>query len=186
MRMKKTPGPDATLVDFARTKQVVARMLAKGVARFAKEHPDVEVSCIGLFGQGFGHCTALCLETPQHSDTYVKRWAEGGFVGKDKLGQFTNNIYEFAYCEYDSVDFDFWPDLYDVGPDFKINMPDGKLVRRSTDKNGNEAIDKPLLELLVQVLREAGPFKGLRRAKPFRLGVEIANSAFVKFWVPKN
>jgi hypothetical protein len=53
------------------------------------------------------------------------------------------------------------------------------------DKDGNDAIDKPLFKLLIEVLREALPFKGLNLAKGFRVGVEMHDSACVRFWSPK-
>src|SRR5262249_36015863 len=107
-------------------------------------------------------------------------------VGKDKLGRFCDNIYEFAYSEYDAVDFDWWPNLYEVGSDFKIKMADGRVLRRSTDKNGNDAIDKPLFELLMELVRQAEQVTALPPADPVRRGVQIADSALVQFWVPEG
>ncbi len=93
-------------------------------------------------------------------------------------------VYDFKFAEYDGVDFEWWPNLYEVGQSFTIKLPNGKVLRRSDDKNGNDAIDKPLFELLKEVLREALPFKGLKLAKGFRVGVELHDSACVKFWAP--
>lgn len=181
---KLAPPPDPNTLDFARTREAVVLMLAEGLAEFSKEHPKVEISCIGLFGQGFGASVSLCLETPEHSSQHVDSMSERD-NGTDQLGRFNSSLYDFAFCEYDSVSFDWWPSLYDIGRTFKILMPDGRIKRRSFDKDGNVAIDKPLFELLREILREAWPIKGIRLAKTFRLGVELHDSACVEFWIPK-
>lgn len=176
---------DARTIDFVRTKAAILEMLEQGLSMFAVEHPTVEVSAIGLFGHGYGRSASLCLETPEHSARHIEGQAEEGLVKKDKVGQFNSSIYDFAYCEYASDNFEWWPSLYDVSQDFCILMPNGKTVRRSSDQDGNNAIDVPFFKLLREILREA-PIPGVRRAKPFRLGVEMANSHLAEFWVAKQ
>jgi hypothetical protein len=165
---RKKPGPGDTMFDFARTKQVVAQMLDEGLARFANEHPDEEVACVALFSRGFSAFACLCIGTPKEVPADLQH---GG-------------AYDFKYSEYGHEEFEWWPDLYKVGPSFTISLPDGKVLRRSTDKNGNDAIDEPLFKLLTETLTEALPFKGLKLAKGFRVGVEMHDSACVKFWSP--
>lgn len=163
------PGPPDGAIDFGRTKKAVARMLAEGLSDFAKEHPEVEIGCVALFGHGFGRSATLCIGMPAE-------------CGRD----FQGGVYDFRYREYAQEDFSWWPDLYEVGSEFRIKMPDGKMVRGNFDKGGNRAIDKPLFELLKQVMREASPFEGLRRSKSFLVGVEMADSDLMEFWVPKE
>lgn len=166
---RKRPGPGDNLFDFARTKKVVAAMIAEGVARFAREHPDEEVACVAIFSRGFSAMACLCIGTSAEVPANLKH---GGAYG-------------FKYAEYAQEIFEWWPDLYKVGSDFNIKLPDGEILRRSTDKNGNDAIDKPLFKLLVETLTEALPFKKLNRARKFRVGVEMHDSSCVKFWPVK-
>ncbi len=175
----------AATVDFVRTRAAIIEMLERGLSNFAEEYPTVEVSAVGLFGHGYGRGASLCLETPEHSARHSEQWAEQGLAKKDRFGQFNSSIYDFAYCEYASDSFEWWPSLYEVGQDFRILMPNGKTVRRSSNQDGNNAIDVPFFKLLREILREA-PIPGIRRAKPFRLGVEMANSNLVEFWVAKQ
>jgi hypothetical protein len=165
----KKPVPGDMTFDFARTKQVVAQMLDEGIARFANTHPDEEIACVALFGGGFSAFASLCIGTPKEVPTDLK---EGG-------------AYDFKYSEYGREDFEWWPDLYEVGPSFTIKLPDGTVLRRSTDKDGNNAIDKPLFKLLTEVMTEALPFKGLKLAKRFRVGVEMHDSPCMRFWSPE-
>jgi hypothetical protein len=167
---RKVPAAGDVTFDFALTKEAVTRMLKEGVAQFTRQHPDVEVACVALFGRGFSSFACLCIGTP---DEVGENLEHGG-------------TYEFKYAEYAHEDFGWWPNLYEVGRSFTIKLPDGKVLRRSTDKDGNDAIDKPLFKLLMEVLREALPFKGLKLAKGFRVGVELADSSCMKFWEPKT
>jgi hypothetical protein len=165
----KKPGAGDAIFDFARTKQVVAQMLDEGLSRFADKHPDEEVACVALLGGSFSAFAYLCIGTPKEVPADLK---EGGACA-------------FKYSEYGREDFEWWPNLYEVGPSFTIKLPDGKVLRRSMDKNGNDAIDKPLFELLTEVMIEALPFNGLTMAKRFRVGVEMADGAHIRFWSPK-
>lgn len=166
---RRKPGPGDTVFDFARTKEVVTHMIKEGIARFSKEHSDEDVACVALFSRGFSAFACLCIGTPADVPIDLKH---GG-------------AYDFKYSEYGHEDFEWWPDLYKVGASFTILLPDGRKMRRSTDKNGNDAIDKPLFKLLTEALTEALPFRGLRLSKGFRVGVEMHDSSCVKFWSPK-
>lgn len=167
----KPAEPGSRTFDFDLTREVVEELLTHGIADFAREHPDETVGVVGLIGWGFGCSATLCFG-----------------AGDEAPGEF-GGLRQLKYAEFAEATFGFWPDLYEVGQDFSIKLPNGRTIHRSTDddepEGGNNAIDRPLFELLRDVLKKT-PLKKLKLAKHCKVGVEMHDSALIEFWQAKR
>ena len=64
---------------------------------------------------------------------------------------------------------------------YDFNMPDGSVMTRNPDQDGDEAIDAPAFDLLKEVLRELD-LTGILASEPLILGALIANGSFETEW----
>ena len=154
-------------IDFVRTKQAIRLMLDDAMDAFAIKHPNVRINKLSLWAYGFGKVAHVLLETSDDKSVFGGRY-----------GEYNDN--EFGR----GVRFDeWWPDLYACKEDepYEIQMPDGGVRRTFQSKEGNDAIDKPLFNLLKEVLREADLGK-IKRAQPFILSVQMGNSPLEESW----
>src|SRR5579872_1662741 len=140
------------------------------MARFARKHPTVNVKKLRLWGYAFGKTAHVLLETSDDKSVFG-----------DRYGEYNDN--EFGR----GVHFDeWWPDLYKCEEDeaYEINSENETVITTYKSKEGNDAIDKPLFELLKKILREAN-FDQVNKASPFVLGVEMGSSALEESWSPE-
>jgi hypothetical protein len=154
-------------IDFARTKREVREYLQKRLARFGQKHPGVSVNKLILWGYGFGKIVHVRLET-----------SDDGAV-------FGDADYEYEENEYGSgVRFDeYWPDFYACkeGEPYEIALENGKTVTTYQSKEGNNAIDKPLFNLLKEVLMQTD-LADLKKAGSLMLAVEMGSSDLEETW----
>ena len=61
--------------DFARTQAAVEGMLRESLARLAKNHPDVMVNKLRLWGYGFGGCAHVLINTSDDKAVFGDRVA---------------------------------------------------------------------------------------------------------------
>lgn len=176
--------PQNDIADFITARITIEEQMRQGIEEFLRLHPEEEICCVGLHGQGFMGIVTLCLETPSHNAAAIDDPVLGSAIAEDKHGKYLTAIYDFKYTAYREIILPNWPNFHNLDGRFRIRTLEGKLRRGNLDRDGDDAINKPVFDLLVKILKAAPPFPGLKRAKPFRLGVEEHDSGKAKFWVP--
>jgi hypothetical protein len=153
-------------LDFAKTKRAVRDMLDESLSRFHREHPSVKIHKLCLWGYGFGKVAHVLLETSDDKAVFGGRY-----------GEYNDN--EFGR----GVTFEWWPDLYSCaeGEPYEIELEDRSVVRTFQSEEGNDAIDRPLFELLKQVLRDAD-ISSVNKGASFALAVEMGSSGLEETW----
>lgn len=154
-------------IDFGQTKVAVKKMLDETLTRFAKEHPNVEIRKLSLWGYGFGKTVHVLLDTSDNHAVF------GG-----RHGEYNDN--EFGK----GVSFDkFWPNLYECEEDepYEILHDNGKVVTKYQSRDGNDAIDKPLFALLKEILRDTD-VTHIKKSKPLVLAIEMGSSPLQTSW----
>jgi hypothetical protein len=158
-------------IDLARAKREVRDYLQKRLARFGQKHPTVAVNKLILWGYGFGKIVHVRLET------------------SDDETVFGESEYEYEENEYGGgVRFDeYWPNFYagEEGEPYEIALENGKTVTTFQSKEGNNAIDNPLFNMLKEVLNEAD-LQGLKKGRSLKLAVEMGSSELEEEWMYKK
>jgi hypothetical protein len=171
------------LIDLRKLREPLAADIRNSLLTFSAEHPDTQVSTVGLWGDGFHGTASLHLDTPENSAAFVNEWLKEGpaYYGQDAKGRFCNSCWDFPHCigEYS---FPEYPDLYEADPPVDYVTLDGTTARAEAGE-GNEGKNRIVFPLLKAVLVSFQPFSGLVRASPFRVGVQMRDSRFAEFWV---
>ncbi len=111
--------------------------------------------------------------------------------GQDSVGQFNDSCNDFAFS-VGSIELPGWPDTYNESAeeeghwDFRwdFRWPDGRITK-ANECEGEAGIDRQIFPLLVECLSSVDLSKYLAKAA-FRVGVEMKDKTFVRFWIPKE
>jgi hypothetical protein len=166
-------------IDFVRTARVVEEMMREAISTLTKEHPQILIKKVTLWGYGFGKCAHLLLKTSDDASVFSgKRFSGRRFFEGRLVGEYSDN--EYASSHFDK----WWPDLYKCpeGEPYQIRFPDGTVFETIQSDEGNAAIDRPLFMLLKKVMK-ATDFSPLNRIKPLPLAVVMGDSALAEEWL---
>lgn len=201
------------MIDLKKLQLVVKKFLVEALAEFAKEHPDVRPSCVGLFCQGYYGSLSVFVDTVAHAQEKLSesdRWhaeqmkdqATVELLGKEKfchwvqimesrgrdsMGRFNISCNDFAFCAGE-LNLPDWPQP-DTETDGEVGRwdfrwPDGRVSTADPDEGG-AGIDREVFPFLIECL-ESFDTSQLKTEDVFRIGVEMHDETFVKFWVPKE
>jgi hypothetical protein len=174
-------------VDLTKYTKAVNEYVEDSIKRFAKDHPDEQVSCIALYFGNYGSYVLINFETSSHSDAWVEKHRETEdfkyFVGKDEAGWFNNQPTAFAYGQHDEYAYDKLPDFYEVEWPIKVRSLDGKVKKVDSY---DQSVGQVLMESFVPALKSFEKFDGLKRAETFRMGISIHNTSCEEFWIHKQ
>jgi hypothetical protein len=200
------------MINLKKLRSVVRKFLKDSLHQFAAKHPDVAISCLGLFGQGYYGSVTAFADTSAHAQeklrqydqwlagqkkdkasiklmgkTRFRRWIqimEGR--GKDSMGRFNTSGNDFAYC-IGQLGFADWPEPHTETEDeagrWDFRWPDGRITKADTSK-GDAGIDREVFPFLIECL-ESLDISRLKTEAIFRLGVEMQEETYVRFWVPR-
>jgi hypothetical protein len=173
---------DEVIVDLPGYAAALADYLKDSIARFAAEHPGVEVSCMALYFTNYGSSVWINYETPAHSDAWVKQYhgKEDYVIGKDPKGMFNKCPNDFKYGQSDEFYFEGLPNFYEVKWPLKFRGLDGKV--KAVD-SADESVGKVLLESFEPALKAFDAFGTLKRSAVFRMGICVHNTECEAFWV---
>jgi hypothetical protein len=181
---KKGTNMGEVVIDLRPSEPKVKAMIEKALVKFAKEKPGIEASCLGLYGLAFPRYVFLSFDTEEHSQRHLEKFKSFGrnFYGKDSLGEFAYSCADFAFPEYAKADFVDFPDFYTCGSNLLFLDLRGQKIKVDVNREGNEGINKVLFPFLKATLASISDFGGIKRAKVFRLGVQMHDSQYVEFW----
>ena len=91
----------------------LAADMERSLRAFSQMQHGIEVSTVGLFGDGFHGSALLFLDTHAHSGDFLRKWKDEGGSSEDAFGRFCSNCPDF---EYGIGEFSFpgYPDLYEL------------------------------------------------------------------------
>jgi hypothetical protein len=172
------------LIDLRKIREPLADDIRKSLAAFSAQHLDTPVCTVGVFGDGFHGAASLYLDTPDHSSAFVKEWRDQGpaWYGRDSEGTFCNSCCDFPHCigEYEFLGY---PDFYEADIDAPIDYITIDGVRERVEaEEGDEGKNRIVFPFLKIVVAEFEPFRQLSRVAPFRVGVQMHDSAYKEFW----
>jgi len=201
------------MIDLKKIRSVVTKLIADSVAEFTMNHPEVRPSCFGLFCQGYYGTLSAFVDTPAHAQEKLRKRDEwladkkkdhasiklmgkkrfGHWIqiieaqGKDSMGRFNISCNDFAFC-VGVLNFPDWPESHtetegEVGR-WDFQWPDGRVTTADTDE-GDAGIDREVFPFVIECL-ESFDASQLTTEGVFRVGVEMQDQTFVKFWVPKQ
>jgi hypothetical protein len=201
------------MIDLKRLKPVVTKFVGDSLDEFTTKHPDVRVSCLGLFGQGYYGTLAAFVDTSARAQqmlNYNDKWIadqkkdkatiklmgktrfrhwiqimEGR--GRDSMGRFHTGCNDFAYC-LGELRYPDWPEPHaetENDPDrWDFWWPDGRICKADTTE-GDAGIDCEIFPFLIECL-ESLDISRLNTEDVFRLGVAMEEETYVKFWIPNT
>jgi hypothetical protein len=181
------------------------------LTKFTIDYPDVRPSCFGLFCQGYYGSLSAFVDTAAHAQEKLSKhdqWladqkkdqatielmGEKKFrhwiqimeaQGRDSMGRFNTSCNDFAFCAGE-LHFPDWPEAHtekdgEVGR-WDFHWPDGR-VTTAEPNEGDSGIDREVFPFLVACL-ESFDASQLKTEDVFRIGVEMHDQTFVKFWLP--
>ena len=201
------------MIYFKKLRLVVQKFIGESLAEFTMKHPDVRPSCFGLFCQGYYGSISAFVDTAAHAQEKLSKhdqWladqkkdqatielmGEKKFrkwirimeaQGRDSMGRFNTSCNDFAFCagELNVTD---WPEPHtetdgEVGR-WDFHWPDGRVTTADTNE-GDAGIDREVFPFLIECLKSFGPSK-VNAEGVFRVGVEMHDQTFVKFWAPEQ
>jgi hypothetical protein len=202
------------MIDLKNLRSVVKKFIGESLAAFTATHPDVRPSCFGLFCQGYYGSLSVFVDTAAHAQEKLSKhdqWladqkkdqatielmGEKKFrhwirimeaQGKDSMGRFNISCNDFAFCAGE-LSFPDWPEPHtetdgEVGR-WDFRWPDGRVTTADTDE-GDAGIDREVFAFLIACLESFDASSQLKTEAVFRIGVEMHDQRFVKFWVPKQ
>jgi hypothetical protein len=158
--------------------------IERALRAFREQHADVRISTVALYGDGFHGAAHLHLDTASHSAAFVQRWAGQGGSLQDAAGTFCRNCPDF---EFAAGDFSFagYPDFYEIAETVPLSFVslDGVRSPPVDPDMGDEGKHEHVFALLKRVLASFGSFAALSRSTPFRAGVQMIDSRYIKFWL---
>jgi WD40 repeat protein len=151
----------AAMINLGSYRKNVNDLLQRGLARFAKENPEVNTTAVALYCCPWTGVLSLCLTTGDTPETMAQE-----------------NCPDFAFVEFDSEEFPDWVEEYES------DTPQLKTGARTLSVNleeGDESFNEPFFNFLVSTLK--------KHIKEYPLsvnvlwaGVQILDSGFVEFW----
>jgi hypothetical protein len=176
------------------------------------KHPDVGVSCFGLFCQGYYGSLSAFVDTAAHAQEKLRkhdqwladqkkdqpsievmgkdrfqRWIQiMEAQGRDSMGRFNISCNDFAFCVGELI-FPEWPEPHtetegEVGR-WDFQWADGRVTTADTNE-GDAGIDREVFPALIECLGSFDPSQ-LKTEGVFRVGVEMHDQTLVRFWVPE-
>lgn len=178
---------DGDVIDLSLYAKYLKDYLRDSIARFAAEHPDVEVSCIAFYFTTYGSSVYLNYETPSHSAAWVEKYQGNDdfkyYVGEDRAGFFNKEPNSFEYGQHDEFAFKALPNFYEVKWPVKFRTLDGKV--KEVDSY-DQSVGQVLLESFEPALKSFDQFDGLKRSDVFRMGIYVHNTTCEAFWIHKS
>jgi hypothetical protein len=142
--------------DFVAVKSAIQQLLGKTLKTFTSKQSDVTVTKLGFWAHGFGGVVKVIIHT-----------SDDATVFKDEIEEYVSN--EFG----GGIQLQ-WPDMYGPGDENVFAWPGGNERRTNQAKEGNDAIDLPLFDLLVEILQESN-FDDVKHQENLELFVEMSN-----------
>jgi hypothetical protein len=201
------------MIDLKNLRSIVQKFIGDSLAGFASDHPDVRISCFGFFCQGYYGSLSAFVDTASHAQEKLRKqdqWLADQrkdkvameLMGKEKFDRWIRimeaqgrdsmgrcNIYtnDFAFCVLD-LNFPDWPEPHtetdsEVGR-WDFRWPDGRVTTADKSK-GDAGIDREVFPFLIECLEFFDPDQ-VKTEDVFRIGIEMHDQTFVKFWVPKH
>lgn len=170
------------LIDLFQYAQALTDYLAKSIAEFASDHPNTEISCIGLYFTTYGSSVFINYETPTHSDALVDnsgREVQFG-ISKDQAGYFNSDPYDFEFSQYDEFAYEGLPNFYNAKWPIKFRDLSGQVTEVDSK---DESVGRVLLASMQPALQTFGRFGDLKRSKVFRMAIWIHNTHCEAFWL---
>ena len=172
------------IVDLGLYAKALESFLAESVAEFAKDHSDVEVSCMALYFNTYGMSVFVNYDTPTHCSARVAEYRENKvdewYIGQDDAGFFYRSASEFEFAQQHDFVFSELPDFYAAEWPLSFRSLDG-----STElvDSCDEDVGRVLLREFGQSLATFNQLGGLNRSKVFRMGIEVHNTDCRSYWL---
>lgn len=174
------------VIDLQKLLPSVTDFIIFSLSNFESSNEGEKICTLCLCGDGFHGSVFLYLDTLKNSMQTVAKWEHKGsaWYGEDKIGKFNNSGADFAHYAGDFVLPDY-PDFYEVDPEtIEFVQLDGEVIKPNSDE-GNEGLNKIIFSLLKQAVIQLSPFDSIPKAQPFRVGVQMIDSKYIEYWVPK-
>lgn len=174
------------MLDFDAYKVQIKRFLLNGIKQFVDLKNDIIVSCVALYSHPINGWLFLNFDSVRSDESFVDNWSSQGknWVGKDDNGMFNNNCPDFDFFEFVRIDFQEWIDEIEHSPIITIKHPiKNKKINLETD--GDELLNKEFLSFFIGIMKELEQehaFKELKKSESFRLGVQLLDSDYERFW----
>ena len=127
------------------------------------------------------------FDVQTHSDTYVENLKRKNvsWYGQDSDGNYCNNCPDFEYVDYSCINFPDWQQQCEVHETVTFKNRLGNLIEINQSIDGDEAINKVIYEYYVEILKDLEQrrlFDNLNRDQGLRIGVQMLDSRYEKFW----
>lgn len=155
---------------------------------FKKEKTDTTISTLAIYCNPFSGIITMNFDTPYNSENLVKyhQTHDSIWYGEDTAGTFNDNCPDFEFSDFARLEIPEWENEFEKNGIINIKY---RLVKRQIDlsKVNDEVINKVFFDFLKgifdQVLTDKVIYE-LKKSKPFRVGIQIANSEdFLQYWL---
>ena len=108
------------------------------------------------------------------------------WYGQDSHGTFCENCPDFEYVDYACINLPTWQQQCESQETVTIKNSLGNIIEINQYTDGDEAINKVVYEYYVNILEELEErqlFDNLNQEQILRIGVQMLDSTYEKFWV---
>lgn len=128
------------------------------------------------------------FDVQKHSEKYVEslKIKNLSWYGQDLYGTFCNNCPDFEYVDYASINFPAWQQQCESREIVTFKNGLGNIIEINQSIDGDEALNKVVYEYYIEILEELEEkllFGTLNQEQVLRIGVQMLDSTYEKFWV---
>ncbi|MGI6606168.1 MAG: hypothetical protein ACOX2X_03880 [Peptococcia bacterium] len=168
--------------------QKIYKFCLNALKNFKKEKAETTISTFAIYCNPFSGVITINFDTAYNSENLVKyhQTHDSIWYGEDNAGTFNDNCPDFEFSDFARLEIPEWENEFEKNGIINIKY---RLVKRQIDlsKVNDEVINKVFFDFLKgifdQVLTDKVIYE-LKKSKPFRVGIQIANSEdFLQYWL---
>ena len=144
----------------------VRQMFDRAVAAYREEHSAEPLTAFALYADAVTGFVAVCLDTGEFPD-----------------------VPSMKYAFFEKLEVPEWRNAYLHARKIVITSTSGKVTNFRVGKDDDEKFDKLVFQFLVELLKEISAtdvFAALPTRSDFRIGVDMMEGTYGKFWKMKK
>ncbi len=174
-------------IDLSKHEAQVTDFCVAALEAFSREHFDTKVSSVVLYSYPSYGTLIFCLDTVANAAKHSEDDAPPHDPG------FSFVCPHFAFFDWRRLNIEEWSEAYDSvwidgNEPLEIRTVSGESIAMGED-DGDETLNKPVLELLVKAMREMTRHpvtEALNHEARLCIGVQIEESACSEYWSLPN
>lgn len=154
------------MIELETYRSEIKRFWGEAIKNFSVTYPDSQLTCVALYCCPCAGWLTINFDTEKDSD----------------------NCPDFIYSAFDLLQLEEWQEEYDNDSILEINVND-EIKSIDVEEEGDEAFNEVVFDYLKMLLQDPKlllPIDDLNKGVPFRMGVQMLDSAYEEFWVVRE